>query len=155
MDFYAKWFDELSSSEVYEILKERQKIFVVEQSIVYVDADDVDYKSLHCFIMHDGVIEAYLRAFYDEKKSVKTVSIGRVLTRIHGKGWGRQLMEQSLAVILQKLPCSIIRMDAQKYATGFYEKYGFKVVSDEYLEEGIVHVDMEVPADEMINRLKR
>ena len=142
----AKFFDELTLTELYEILKSRQEVFVTEQKITCVDADDIDYKSLHCFFMDGRRVTAYLRAFYDEEKNGqdrKTVRIGRVLTLRHGNGLGRKLMEESLSVIQDKLPCAKIVMDAQKYAQGFYEKFGFRQTSGEYLEEGIVHIDME------------
>lgn len=145
----AKFFDELTLTELYEILKSRQEVFVTEQKITCVDADDIDYRSLHCFFMDGGRVTAYLRAFYDGEKDApenqdrKTVRIGRVLTLRHGKGLGRKLMEESLAVIQERLPCGRFVMDAQKYAQGFYEKFGFRQVSGEYLEEGIVHIDME------------
>ena len=148
----AKFFDELTLTELYEILKSRQEVFVTEQKITCVDADDIDYKSLHCFFMDGGRVTAYLRAFYDGEKDApdgdsgqnrKTVRIGRVLTLRHGKGLGRKLMEESLAVIQKRLPCGRFVMDAQKYAQGFYEKFGFHQTSGEYQEEGIVHIDME------------
>lgn len=145
----AKFFDELTLTELYEILKSRQEVFVTEQKITCVDADDIDYRSLHCFFMDGRRVTAYLRAFYDEEndrqdnQDRKTVRIGRVLTLRHGNGLGRHLMEESLSVIQDKLPCAKIVMDAQKYAQGFYEKFGFRQTSGEYLEEGIVHIDME------------
>ena len=143
MNLIAKEFGELSTKELYEILKARAKIFIMEQSILYQDMDDVDYKSLHCFFMENDMVAAYLRAFYkDDDKDV--VRIGRVLTLQHGNGIGRELMEQSLNVIREKTACRKIGLDAQKYAVGFYEKFGFKTVSDEYWEAGVCHVDMEL-----------
>ena len=141
MNFYAKKFDELSTRELYEILKSRAEIFVVEQSIKYVDMDGIDYNSLHCYIEDGGRVAAYLRAFYDEDGSVK---IGRVLTLAHGKGVGRVLMEKSLAAIREKLPTHLIYVNAQQHARGFYEKLGFVTVSDVFYEENIPHIRMEL-----------
>ena len=141
MNFYAKKFDELSTRELYEILKSRAEIFVVEQSIKYVDMDGIDYNSLHCYIEDGGRVAAYLRAFYDEDGSVK---IGRVLTLAHGKGVGRVLMEKSLAAIHEKLPTHLIYVNAQQHAVGFYEKLGFVGVSDVFYEENIPHIRMEL-----------
>ena len=143
MNLISKKFNELSATEIYEILKARAEIFVIEQNIRYQDMDDIDYNSLHCFFMEDNKVIAYLRAFYqDDDKDI--VKIGRVLTLEHGNGIGKNLMEQSLKSIKEKMNCKKICMDAQKYAVGFYEKFGFKVVSDDFLEEGIVHVVMEL-----------
>ena len=140
MRFAAKTFDELTTAELYEILKARAEIFITEQHIEYVDEDDVDYHSLHCFCQDGRRVTAYLRAYYIDGDTVK---IGRVLTVTHGVGMGLKLMRESMRVIPERLPCKTICMDAQKHAVGFYEKCGFHVTSDEFLEEGIVHVGME------------
>ena len=141
MDFVAKKFNELSASELYEILKARSQIFIVEQNINYNDMDDVDYNSMHCFIKDNNKIVAYLRAFC---KDDYTVKIGRVLTINHGNGLGRKLMEDSIVEIKNKLNCRKICVDAQKHAVGYYRRFGFNAVSDEFLEEGIVHISMEL-----------
>lgn len=144
MNLIAKKFNELSTMELYEILKARSEIFIMEQNIHCQDMDDVDYKSLHCFFMDDNhKVAAYLRAYYPDEKT-DVVKIGRVLTLEHGNGTGRDLLEQSLNAIREKMKCKKISMDAQKYAVGFYEKLGFKTVSDDFLEEGIVHAVMEL-----------
>jgi len=142
MNLIAKYFNELTTTELYEILKARSEIFIMEQNIHYQDMDNIDYKSLHCFFMEDDKVIAYLRAFYQENHK-EVVRIGRVLTLKHGNGIGRELLEQSLKAIKEKMKCKKISMDAQKYAVGFYEKFGFETVSDDFLEEGIVHVVME------------
>ena len=141
MNLIAKQFNELTTTELYEILKARSEIFIIEQNIHYQDMDDVDYDSLHCFFVEDNKVIAYLRAFYEKDDIVK---LGRVLTLKHGNGVGRDLLEQSLIAIKKKMKCKKICMDAQKYAVGFYEKFGFKVTSEDFLEEGIVHSAMEL-----------
>ncbi len=143
MSFSAKKFDELGTGELYEILKSRAEIFQIEQKIHYLDLDNVDYDSLHCFIMEENRVTAYLRAFYPDTDP-DTVKIGRVLTLRHGNGTGRKLMEQSIRAIRENMKCRKISMDAQKHAAGFYEKLGFQVVSGDFLEAGIVHVGMEM-----------
>lgn len=143
MDLIAKEFNELTTNELYEILKARAEIFIMEQNINYQDMDDIDYKSLHCFFIDDNKVVAYLRVFYtDDNKDI--VKVGRVLTLKHGNGIGRDLLEQSIKVIKDKMKCEKICMNAQKHAVGFYEKFGFKVKSDDFLEEGVVHVAMEL-----------
>lgn len=142
MNLISKKFEELNAVELYEILKARSEIFIMEQNIHYQDMDNIDYRSLHCFFMEDNKVTAYLRAFFqDENKEV--VKVGRVLTIKHGNGIGKDLMLQSLTAIREKMKCKKIIMDAQKHAEGFYEKLNFKTVSDDFLEEGIVHVSME------------
>lgn len=143
MDFTAKRFEELTTKELYEILKSRAEIFIMEQRIRYQDMDNLDYESLHCFFVEDHRVTAYLRAFYADS-DITTVKIGRVLTLKHAKGIGRDLMQQSIKAVKENMNCTKIRMDAQKHAVGFYEKFGFQTVSDEFLEAGIVHVIMEL-----------
>ena len=84
MNLIAKKFDELTTNELYEILKARAEIFIMEQNIHYQDMDNIDYESLHCFFVEDNKVVAYLRAFYqNENKNV--VKIGIVLTLKNGK----------------------------------------------------------------------
>ena len=142
MKFIAKTFDGLTTTELYEILKARAEIFLLEQQIVCQDMDDIDYQSLHCFLQERDLVVGYLRVFYSEEKP-DTVKIGRVLTRQHGKGVGRLLMEESLRAIKENMPCKHLCIHAQTQAAGFYEKLGFQVTSEVFLEEGIPHVEME------------
>lgn len=142
MEFITKKFEELTGKEVYEILKARAEIFLMEQNIMYLDMDDIDYNALHCFFMENGKVSAYLRAFYQDEKR-ETVRIGRVLTTVHGIGLGRELMEKSIPIIREGFRGKKIAMDAQQYAIGFYQKFGFAVTSEPFMEEGILHVMME------------
>lgn len=143
VELIIKEFKELTTVELYEILKARAEIFIMEQQINYQDMDDIDYHSVHCFFQEGNKVIAYLRAFYidDEKKIVK---VGRVLTLKHGNGIGRKLLEDSIPAIRDKMKCKKICMHAQKHAIGFYEKFGFAVTSDEFLEEEVIHVSMEL-----------
>lgn len=139
MKFEAKYFDELTPRELYEILRSRAEVFLLEQHIVCQDLDRVDYESLHCFLEEDGRILAYLRAFPTGDGAMQ---IGRVLSITHGVGHGKELMQRSLAVIGEKSGCKSFTMHAQSHAKGFYEKLGFVVCSPEFLEEGVPHVSM-------------
>lgn len=144
MRLEAKFFDELSPTEVYEILKARVQIFVVEQKCAYQDIDDIDYESLHIFYKSGEKISAYLRAFC---KDEKTIQLGRVLTVEHGKGVGGSLLKNAIAIVEEKLKPEKICIEAQTYATGFYEREGFNICSEEFLEDGIPHVKMEKRCD--------
>ena len=85
---------------------------------------------------------AYLRAYSGGEGIVK---VGRILTLEHGKGLGTELMKFAIKEIPQRLNCKKICMYAQKHAVSFYERFGFVVTSGEYLEAGVVHVDMCLP----------
>ena len=139
MEFISKSFSELSGREVYDILKARMKVFLLEQNIVCLDTDDVDKEALHCYLEEEGEIAAYLRAFYS---SSDTVVIGRVLSISHGKGHGRQLLEKSLEAIKEKMPCKEVRLHSQVQAAEFYRKFGFYEIGEEFLEEGVPHIEM-------------
>ncbi len=140
MNFIAKEFFELSAGELYEIIKSRTEIFMLEQKIICQDLDDIDYSSLHCFFTDGKRVNAYLRAFCQDD----AVIIGRVLTLKHGEGLGTELMKKSIAEIEKRFECKKISLHAQKQAVGFYEKMGFYTVSDEFLEEGVPHISMEL-----------
>lgn len=139
MELKAKYFEELNTKELYELLKARAEIFVVEQNCIYQDLDDIDYKSLHVFYEENDKVIAYLRAFrYDDD----TIQMGRVLTLIHGEGLGGKLLTEGINIIKQSFSPKRVFIEAQCYAIGYYEKVGFKVCSDEFLEDGIPHVQM-------------
>ena len=139
MQVKSKFFSELTTTELYEILKAREEIFVVEQSCVYQDLDNKDYDSLHVFYEEDGIVTAYMRAFF---KDDTTVQMGRVLSLRHGAGLGGRLLREGIIQIKDKMNPKRIYIEAQCYATGYYEREGFSVCSDEFLEDGIPHVQM-------------
>lgn len=141
MHFEAKYFHELTTTELYEILKVRSSVFVVEQKILYQDMDGIDYDSLHVFCPSDTGIKAYLRIFY-KKGEPGTVQIGRVLTTVRGTGLGRELLKEGIRLAMEKMHADRVYLEAQVYAIGFYERVGFKVCSEEFLEDGIPHVKM-------------
>lgn len=143
MTFYAKEFSQLTTEELYEILKSRAEIFLLEQGIVCQDMDDIDYECMHYFFTSGKRVTAYLRAFVSNKEN-NTVTISRVITLEHKKGLGSELMKNSIADIKERFSPSKISVHAQKQAAGFYEKMGFVPISGEYLEEGIIHITMEL-----------
>lgn len=143
MNLVIKKFNELTIAELYEILKVRAEVFVVEQNCVYQDLDDIDYNSLHVFLEEEGKVKAYLRA-YIKDANTGTVQIGRVLTTVRGTGLGLDMLKTGIEAAKKELCTNKIYIEAQTYAIGFYEKVGFQVVSDEFLEDGIPHVAMEL-----------
>ncbi len=143
MNFIAKNFGELSLTELYEILRARSQIFILEQNMHCQDIDGIDLEARHFFLEEKGKVLAYLRAFYtDDSKSV--VKIGRVLSITHGVGLGADIMKRAIADIKKNMKCKKLCLNSQKSAIGFYEKLDFKTVSDEFLEEGVIHVKMQL-----------
>jgi len=139
MEIRIRTFDELSKEELYAIVKTRIAVFVVEQNCPYQEIDDTDKEALHVFIQEGEKIEAYLRLFPKEEG---VVQMGRVLAVPHGEGLGRMTVEEAIRVTRERKDIRQIYIEAQTYATGFYEKFGFRICSDEFLEDGIPHVGM-------------
>ena len=139
MKFVVKKFSMLKPNELYEILKSRTEIFLLEQNIICQDMDDVDYEAIHMFLWDNNRVMAYLRLFRINDNDLK---IGRVLSISHKMGLGRKLMENALSYIKDNISYNYIYIDAQVQAIGYYEKFGFRVISDEFLDEGIPHKKM-------------
>ncbi len=142
----SKWFNELTTAELYEILRSRAEIFVVEQKCVYQDLDCKDYESLHVFLKEEGRVLAYIRAFM---KDQKTAQMGRVLSLRHGEGYGAEILKSGIREIRKKMNPERIYIEAQCYAIGYYEREGFKICSEEFLEDGIPHVQMTLEMQEL------
>lgn len=143
MRFVVKEFSELSLGELYKILQARSQIFILEKSMHCQDVDGMDPMARHFFLEDKGSILAYLRAFYTDDSKM-TVKIGRVLSITHGIGLGAALMQKAIADIKENMKCKSIIVDSQKSAVGFYEKFGFKAISGEFLEEGVIHIKMQM-----------
>ena len=142
MEVVVKSFDELSNYELYEILRLRSNIFVVEQNCVYLDPDSVDLKAYHVYLKDGDEIVAYLRVI-DKGDRLEEVSIGRVISKCRRKGLGTLVMLEGIKVAKEKFNADKIKIGAQAYAVPFYEQVGFKVVPNgNYIEDGQPHVYM-------------
>jgi ElaA protein len=140
-----KWkkFEELSTFELYNIIQVREEVFIVEQKLSYVDCDDYDQKAWHLMGYENGKLVAYLRAFAPGTKYPEA-AFGRVLTTKEGrgKGAGKELTATGLRKIQETFGNHPVKISAQKYLEKFYADFGFKSISEDYLEEGIPHVSM-------------
>lgn len=143
MNFTLKTFEQLTTVELYNILKERTNVFVVEQNCPYPEVDGKDLRSYHLFKEVDGEIVAYLRIL-PVGVSYEETSIGRVLVKCEyrGQGLARGIFTEALQFIDQKLQETTVKIQAQDYLRDFYGAFGFEVVSDVYLEDNISHIDM-------------
>jgi ElaA protein len=143
LNWRLKAFDELSNYELYEVLKLRSKVFVVEQDCVFQDMDDKDKKCLHLLGFADSALVAYSR-LVPAGVSYSEASIGRVVTDpdYRGKALGRELMQLSIEKAAEAFGKQTLRIGAQLYLKAFYESMGFVQHGDEYLEDGIPHIEM-------------
>ncbi|MCF6246123.1 MAG: GNAT family N-acetyltransferase [Desulfobacula sp.] len=146
MEWQLKLFKELGIDELYELLKLRVDVFVVEQNCPYPEIDEKDRyeKTIHLLGKdHGGTVVAYLRIL-PPGLSFKEVSIGRVVVAKTARelGLSHKMVQKALGKISLAWPGENIKIGAQLYLKTFYETYGFKPVSDSYLEDGIPHIDM-------------
>ena len=136
-----KEFKELELKEFYEIVQLRLETFVVEQTRIYNDLDDVDYQSIHLFHQNrEGRVDAYARIF----ETGPTIHFGRVAVAkgSRGQGLGKAMVEQILDLCEQRFPGRTIEIEAQEQVVGLYEKLGFQTVSEPFILASTPHVKM-------------
>ena len=141
MELMIKSFDQLTTTELYEILKVRTAVFVVEQNCPYPELDDRDQNALHLWYEDEGEMIAYLRIM-DRGAVSDYVSIGRVIAVKRRQGIATRLVSDAVRTAKEQFAADRIYLEAQVYAKGLYEKLGFREVSDVFLEDGIPHVKM-------------
>ena len=144
MNTVIKKFSELSTEEIYNILKLRSEVFVVEQNCVYQDIDEKDKKATHLFIEKNNEIIAYTRIFKKGDYYEENPSIGRVVVskKERGKKLGKEIMLNSIKFIKKELEGRKIELSAQKYLDKFYKDLDFYSEGEDYLEDGIPHQRM-------------
>ena len=149
METIIKLYKDLTIDELYEILKLRSIVFVVEQNCIYQDLDDIDKTSYHIFMKEKDKpeIKVYLRVFEKDKD---TAQIGRVVTAQdkRRKGYASELIKKGIDIVKNELKKNKVYLEGQVYASKLYEKLGFKIISDEFLEDGIPHYKMLKNLDE-------
>ena len=136
-------FDQLPVTDLYDLMKLRSEVFVVEQNCVYLDPDDKDQLSYHLYKREQGIIAAYARLM-PPGVSYKDPSIGRVVSnpRLRGSGEGRKLMEKAIISTYELFGGNSIHIGAQQYLLKFYRSLGFREIGEVYLEDGIPHLEM-------------
>lgn len=138
---HKKAFRELTLDELYELLRVRSEVFVVEQDCVYQDMDGDDQASIHLWLTVGDRVVALARVC-PAGTHMKEVSIGRVVTTERGKGCGKQIMLHAIEVAIEYFNARHIDLEAQQYAKGFYESVGFRQSSDTFMLDGIPHIRM-------------
>ena len=141
MTLYKKTFQELTTDELYELLRVRSEVFVIEQNCVYQDLDYDDQKSIHLWLTEGETVVALARVC-PAGTHMKEISIGRVITTERGKGYGKQIMLHAIDAAVECFGATLIDIEAQEYAKGFYEGVGFKQSSDTFMLDGIPHIKM-------------
>ena len=143
LEWKIKPFEALTAAELYDLLRLRSEVFVVEQNCVYQDIDGKDLKAYHLIGEYRGKIIGYARLFkpgdyFDD------ASIGRVVIQkdMRGRQWGHDLMREAIVGIRQLFNATRITISAQQYLRNFYELHGFLQTGEMYLEDDIPHIRM-------------
>ena len=138
---HKKSFKELTVDELYELLRVRSEVFVVEQDCVYQYMDNDDQKSIHLWLTVADKVVALARVC-PAGTHMKGISIGRVITTERGKGYGKLIMLYAIDAAKEHFDAKLIDIEAQEYAKGFYESVGFRQSSDTFMLDGIPHIRM-------------
>lgn len=143
VNWLCKFFDQLSPYQLYDIIKLRNQVFVVEQNCVFQDADDKDQRCHHLMGFVGDELVAYTR-LVPVGVSYRYISIGRVVTasKYRNTGLGKALMTQSINECFRLFGQQTIQIGAQLYLKRFYESFGFTQTSEMYLEDDIPHIEM-------------
>lgn len=143
MEIEVLTFEELTTKKLYDMLRLRSEVFVVEQDCVYQDIDGKDERAIHILGWDDGILVAYARCF-QAGDYFNEAGIGRILVRENYRkmGYGHQITNEAIKTIKKKYKAEIIKISAQTYLVTFYEHHGFKTIGDRYTEDGIPHVAM-------------
>ena len=140
-------FRDLRPEQLYEVVRLREGVFIVEQNCVYLDADGRDPAAWHLlgWLEENGArkLVAYARVFEPGVRYLEG-SVGRVITapEVRRTGLGRVLMAEALSRLETLAPGQPVRLAAQRYLENFYSSFGFTAASAPYEEDGIIHVDM-------------
>ncbi len=139
----VKAFQELTVHELYDLLKLRSEVFVVEQNCVFLDQDDKDLKCHHLLLFSEDQLVGYSR-LVPAGLSYPEMAIGRVVSApsVRGKGMGKVVMELAIDYCQKLFGPGDIRLGAQTYALGFYSSLGFVTDGEVYDEDGIEHIEM-------------
>lgn len=143
METIVKHFNELSTKELFEIYQLRVAVFVVEQTCPYQEVDEYDLDCYHMMVKEGGKLIAYLRIL-PPHATFESVAIGRVICIQRRQGIATKLLKEAIEVAKQKYQADLITIEAQVYARKLYENVGFVQTSEEFLEDGIPHIQMQL-----------
>lgn len=139
--WHVKRYSELTTDELYALLRTRSEVFIVEQNCVYQDLDGHDQTAIHLWKTEGDKIVTMARVT-PAGKHLPENSIGRIITTERGRGLGLEVVRKALSVAREQFGAKRILIQAQLQAKGFYEKLGFVATSEPYMHEGLPHLDM-------------
>lgn len=143
LNFICKAFDELTPTQLYDALRLRSEVFVVEQNCVFLDMDNKDQQCYHLLLYEEGQLLACAR-LVPPGLSYTQMSIGRIVScpLVRGGGFGKILVSEAINACYQLFGSGPIKIGAQLYAKAFYEQFNFVQAGEVYDEDGIDHIPM-------------
>ncbi|GAA1612965.1 GNAT family N-acetyltransferase [Nocardia ninae] len=136
------WALDLDTATLYQLLKLRVEVFVVEQKCAYPELDGLDLlpETRHFWLDDEGEVIATLRLLEEHHDGVKSFRIGRLCTVVpaRGHGYTTRLLQAALAEVGE----ATVRLNAQSYLVDMYAKHGFKPDGEEFDEDGVLHIPM-------------
>ncbi|MFE6920575.1 GNAT family N-acetyltransferase [Nocardia sp. NPDC057663] len=142
MILHRAWAADLDTATLYQLLKLRVDVFVVEQECAYPELDGRDLlpETRHLWLDDDGEVIATLRLLEEHEDGVTSFRLGRVCTAVpaRGHGYSARLLQAALA----ETGAATVRLDAQSYLVDMYAEYGFSPDGEEFLDDGIPHIPM-------------
>lgn len=143
LDIITKRYQELTITELYDLLQLRCEVFIVEQNCIYQDLDGKDDKAVHIIGKKNNKIIAYSRVF-KPGDYFNYAGIGRVVVSKEERyrKYGYDIIKASIIAIKEYYNQTIIKLSAQLYLKSFYNNLGFKEIGEAYLEDNIPHITM-------------
>ena len=142
--FVSRWneIDDLTPRALYAMLKLRMDVFIVEQNCAFAEIDGKDIGAFHLSILDGEELAATLRVLPPEEN--EAVKIGRVVVAPAYRGYklGQRLMQEAVEFAQARFPDQSVELGGQSHLQKFYGSFGFVAISEEYLEDGIPHIDM-------------
>ena len=137
-------FQQLSTNQLYDLLRLRLDVFIFEQQCIYHDIDDLDPDCFHLLGYDGKQLIAYLRLIPAEFHDSGNIALGRIISLAvrRGSGIGKSMMELAIQYAIEHFPDQDIQLAAQYYLLSFYEKFGFNSIGEPYDDDGIMHIDM-------------
>lgn len=139
---HRSWAADLDPRTLYELMRLRVEVFVVEQDCAYPELDgrDLEDRARHFWLAGSGRPEPVLGTVRLLKESTGEYRIGRLCTApsARGRGLGKQLMEAVLAETGERPSV----LDAQVHLAAFYEGFGYVRTGEPYDWDGVAHVPM-------------
>ncbi|WP_431969329.1 GNAT family N-acetyltransferase [Nocardia sp. bgisy134] len=136
------WAQDLDTATLYQLLKLRVEVFVVEQKCAYPELDGLDLlpETRHFWLDDEGEVICTLRLLEEHENGVKSFRIGRLCTAVaaRGHGYTTRLLQAALA----EVGSATVRLNAQTYLVDMYSKHGFVADGEEFEDDGIMHVPM-------------